>query len=310
MKFTTLVTILAASTSAFAFPYERRDVLSLTGDCGKVLKEQFSNCLISEKITLDNLENVCSTYKSEKCQNLIKSGIGKIDACSSQINTVIETFDKVISGKIASAIELKCAKDENGNVCPISNYVIQNGDIPQDPNDDKWKQAVEETCKSKACSEAFINYTDATTNTPVSQTVVSGILSEAGVQTPEVNTDVLKNTADTIKASQSDAAKTGDAATTGSTGDAATTGSTGDATTTGANDNDTTTSNAATTGATGANNTATTGASNTASNGNSVQGTANQANTSNDSNTSGAASLTFQGSLTMAIVFVLSTLLL
>ncbi|OUM66409.1 hypothetical protein PIROE2DRAFT_59381 [Piromyces sp. E2] len=257
----------------------------------------------------NNLESICSTYKSENCQNLFKSGIGKIDACSNEVNTIIETLEKTIALSVTSVIDLKCAKDENGNICPISNYVITTGNVPEDPNDDKWKQAVSETCKSKSCSDAFINYGNTTTNNNVNQSIVNGILNETGVGggVPTVNTDVVQNTVDTIKNSQGDNnGATGATGNTGATGATGATGSTGTTGTTGDNGNN---GASGVNGATGGNGNATTGTTNgNAGNG---QGNVNQGNSTNPSNaTSDASTLAFKGTLTMAVVYVLSTLLL
>jgi len=308
MKFSTIATLLAASSAALAFPFEKRDLLGLSSECGKAIKEQFGSCLTTEKITFDNLDSICNNYKSENCQKVFKNGVGKIDACSKEVNTIIDALEKVIALNVSNVIDLKCAKDENGNTCPIANYVIQNGDVPSDPNDDKWKQAVDETCKSKSCSDAFINYSDASNNNPVNQPVVSGILNDVGVGAPTVNTEVVKNTADTIKANQG-----GDAGSSGSGSSGSDSGSTG-ADTTGATG---TTGDAATgtTGATGANGTTgTTGAA--GANGNTTNGANNGNSTTTGNNgqgnatTSGASSFAVKGSLAMAVVYALSTLLL
>lgn len=280
MKFSALFTLVTAS-SALALPFEKRDIPGVSSDCYNALKSQFNDCLTSEKITFSNLESVCSAYKSEKCQNFFNSSISNIDSCSNEVKTVLESVEKTIKSNVSRIINLKCAKDENGNICPISNYVIANGDIPSDPNNPEWKQAVDETCKSKACSEAFINYSDSTVNNDngVSQAVAGGILNGVGVDTaPTGNVDVIKSTADTIKAN-SDA--------TGSTDATGTTGTTG------------------TTGATG----------NTDANGNgATQGNTNQANGSNNNNTANATSdatnLTFKATFALAVVYALSTLLL
>ena len=275
MKFSTLVSLVAASSAALAFPFKKKDIPGVNVECVTAIKAQISDCITSEQITFSNLESICSAYKSEKCQTFFNSSISSIPACSGEVKDVVNSVEKSIKLHVASVIDLKCAKDENGNICPISNYVIQNGDIPSDPSDPNWQQAVQDTCKSKACSEAFINYTNTTNNNnnsnDVNQTIVNGVIGGTGIDnTPVVNPNIINNAADTIKNTQGDNIGNG---------------------TTSAN------------GITGAN--GTTGVNGT-TNGTTGQGTTNQANSNNNNSSSDATSL--KASLTLAVVFTIYTL--
>jgi len=297
MKFTTLVSLLVASSAALALPYEKRGLSALDIACAAAIKKEISGCITSEKVTLTNLESVCELYKSDKCQDFFESNsLATKLSCDSGVKDALETFKKAIKLHAASVIDLKCAKDEKGNVCPISNYVIENGDIPSDSSDQKWQDAVNETGKSKACSESFNNYADTVKNNADGASVVNDVIG--GDLTPSANTDVIDNAVDTIKKTQGGDSASGDNGADGATG---TTG------TDGANTTGTDGANGATDGANTSNTPNTTNNANNANNANgSGQNTANQAN---DSNNSTSDATTVKASLALAVVLALSTLL-
>jgi len=149
MKLSALVTLVATSSAVFALPFEKNNIPSISSDCASAIKSKISECVTSEKITLSNLDSICSAYKSDKCQSFFNSSISSIDGCGSEESIILTAVEKYIKLKVASVLNLKCAKDEDGNICPISNYVIQNGDVPSDSTDPSWQQAVNDTCKSK-----------------------------------------------------------------------------------------------------------------------------------------------------------------
>lgn len=294
MKFTTLVTLIAASSAAFALPYEKRGLSATDLACAAAIKSEVSGCISSEKITLSNLDSVCSTYKSDKCQNFFNSNsLGTNLACGSAVKSTLETIKKAIKLHAASVIDLKCAKDENGNVCPISNYVIENGNIPSDSSDQKWQDAVNETGKSKNCSESFNNFANNYKNNADGASSLNDVIG--GDLTPEANTDVLNDATNTINNAQS-----------GNTGANGDNGANGANNANGTNGTNGTNSPNGTNGTNGANGANSPNGTNGTGNVGSGQGTPNQANTTNDK-TSDASSV--KASLALAIIFALSTLL-
>jgi len=199
MKLSALITLVASSSVVLALPFEKNNIPNISSDCASAIKSQIGDCITSEKITLSNLDSICSAYKSDKCQNFFNSSINSIEGCSSEASIIVTAVEKYIKLKVASVLNLKCAKDENGNVCPISNYVIQNGDVPSDSTDPNWQQAVQDTCKSKTCSDAFIDYTNNTINNNGVNSEVMGAILGSTDTIPIVNTDVITDAADTIK---------------------------------------------------------------------------------------------------------------
>jgi len=284
MKLFNLIALVAVSSSAFALPVERRDLFGVSAVCVAAIKAQMDACVPSGKVTLDNLESACSTYNSLKCKAFFKTSISSITGCGGEAKEVIQSLEKSVKTTVANSLELKCAKDNNGNICPISKYVIENGNVAKDQNDQAWKDAVNATCGSKSCVEAFTDFSENIADTSgFSQAIVSGILGTVGFDTiPNSNPDLVKSTADIVKGNQC--------------------GSTGTNSTNNTNSNNGNNGTNNTNGNNGNNGTLT-----NVNNGSTVQNTSNQANNSNDDSSDAT---TIKGTLSLAVVFALFVLLL
>jgi len=210
MKFFNLITLVATSSSAFALPVEKRDLFGVSAVCVAALKAQMNACIPSEKVTTDNLESICSTYNSLKCKAFLKASISSIPGCDGEAKEVIESLERSVKTTVANSLDLKCAKDDSGNICPISKYVIENGKVPDDENDQAWKDAVNSTCQSKPCSEAFTNFSENIADVSgFSQSIVT-VLGTVGFDSiPNSNPDLVSNTAETIKENKCSAGSNG-----------------------------------------------------------------------------------------------------
>lgn len=48
--------------------------------------------------------------------------------------------------------KFRCTNDENGKICPINEYELKN------KSRNNYEQSVKDTCKSKSCSDAYVEY--------------------------------------------------------------------------------------------------------------------------------------------------------
>jgi len=203
MKFTTqLLTILAAS-SVYAIPTKRQvndinidigennlgnignnipDDLTIPVDlsdpnnldpssfnmgineqCDKAL-EQYKECLEgNSEIDVNNKDNVCNTFNSEKCQQFFNDDIKNIQGCENLNEIASRVLNFYKKGNTVS-LKMQCAKDENGKYCPLANLSPKLMSIEDDnKNDDKefktiYAEAVSETCKSRSCINAALEF--------------------------------------------------------------------------------------------------------------------------------------------------------
>jgi len=102
-----------------------------------------------------DVEQFCSTYKSDKCQN-IYSDVSFLISCSGNSNN--EGYIERIN-TLKKYVESKCnvyIPDENNKTCPIVNIMGIDGE--KEEINKKLTEVVNETCKSK-------HYTDVTYST-------------------------------------------------------------------------------------------------------------------------------------------------
>ena len=92
---------------------------------------QYQTCLtrisplMNSMNSKENIESFCSAVEGEVCQTLVANINSYESACISIENPNISD---IVSGgsviAIKAAYQLLCAKDTNGNVCPVSKYVL------------------------------------------------------------------------------------------------------------------------------------------------------------------------------------------
>jgi hypothetical protein len=153
MKFTTQIIALVAATAVNAIPVKERRSSSA---CDQVL-DSYDECF-NQMVNMKNVDSVCASYNSEKCQNFYKSGfVNEIDACKNEDPNALSLLEDIIS---LNREELKhiCTKDENGNLCPRVKLELENKFIINGKGDSLYSQASNETCASKVCTDAYVQY--------------------------------------------------------------------------------------------------------------------------------------------------------
>jgi len=97
-------------------------------------------------ITVDNYKQMCSSYKTEKCQNFYKNPLDYFPKCK-DVPKIKEIYQPIIMENLKLSYELECQIDEEGNLCPMAlSLILQNGGY----------EVLEDTCKSKICSDSAI----------------------------------------------------------------------------------------------------------------------------------------------------------
>ncbi|ORX75388.1 hypothetical protein BCR32DRAFT_329835 [Anaeromyces robustus] len=123
-------------------------------NCKTGIKEYTECITVKEKISKSNIDKYCETFNSEKCKKLFRQGIlNVVPSCSS----IPKGYQKQIKKKYDTlnyTFKLLCATDETKQYCPLSNSYITNGNAAF--NNEGFNKAVQETCKSKACTDAAI----------------------------------------------------------------------------------------------------------------------------------------------------------
>jgi len=180
MKFTNLLTLVAA-TSAFAYtiPSKRANVDLANLDLTKILEgatglttseackkasDEFQECIIgTDQIKKDTLDKICETYNSQKCQDFYKNGLSGVEACKDDEAFLIQMSNVMIESN-QSNIGLFCIKDEANQYCPYGQFIIdiasKSETITDAEVETSYNLAVNNSCKSKKCTDAFLEYTD------------------------------------------------------------------------------------------------------------------------------------------------------
>ncbi|OUM57112.1 hypothetical protein PIROE2DRAFT_18005 [Piromyces sp. E2] len=166
MKFNNLFTLLLAS-SAFAYHIQRRDELEnasqtnpaasnpatnpannsqaanpldldkLNTEKCKDLYDAITKC-INPNSNAGNIEDFCSNYNTPECQQVANKDFSGCE------------LYKSVPGMELGLTRLVCAQDENGKLCPTSE--AQQKKLAKNINENM----INDTCKSKICSEQII----------------------------------------------------------------------------------------------------------------------------------------------------------
>lgn len=145
------ITLIATST-ILAVP------VTIDNDSCELALSEYDECFYTSDINLLNIDSVCSTFHSEKCQNFYSNGFIKgLESCQSQNPKLFKVTDNVYN-PIYNRLKFKCTNDENGNYCPMNKLELDLRTMINVNLYTLYNEAAEETCKSKACTDAYIQY--------------------------------------------------------------------------------------------------------------------------------------------------------
>lgn len=150
MKLTTYLLALFTASSVYAsVDYVKAN------SCEISLGRDYKECFEYENITKDKLESTCKAYQSDKCQKLYNEGVTILQDCKEldlETRTYVNTKYEVMYVHLDFFI---CSKDEDYKSCPITKYyVVEEGDDMDART--AFNQFINETCKSKKCTDAAI----------------------------------------------------------------------------------------------------------------------------------------------------------
>ena len=162
MKFSTKVlTLLVATTAAYShnIPVKRNNF----DKCFSDLKEN-STCLetILTAMTNKTFNKSCKIYASEKCQKFY-SEVDNIPESCFDAEDKQKGLTKDGVRQLVAQFNYMCVKDENDRLCPLPDITINHFYNPkfsgtkEEVDRDSFK-AIEETCYSKKCTDALVEY--------------------------------------------------------------------------------------------------------------------------------------------------------
>ncbi|ORX77937.1 hypothetical protein BCR32DRAFT_328728, partial [Anaeromyces robustus] len=117
--------------------------------------EQYSDCIAG--INGQDFDKMCSAYVNEKCQQLFKSPSTVLIGCDKEF---IDRTTQVFSG-ISEILKFTCAKDEQGNYCPLSGIIQKTQTSPDTFKNQKFSDIFERlnsSCSSQTCVDVSLTY--------------------------------------------------------------------------------------------------------------------------------------------------------
>lgn len=154
MKFFNKVLVLAAATTALAVDVTLTNSLGVdTSACEKAIEATQKSCNQNPK----NMKELCEVMNDSKCNKVFKEGISSIPECKDMPLELTKMYEAIFQ-QLTEAAGFSCEQDEAGNYCPLSKisqeYSEKKGKVPKD----EAVKAINESCESKKCREAFIGY--------------------------------------------------------------------------------------------------------------------------------------------------------
>jgi len=134
-------------------------------ECDKAI-EEYKTCFVgTNKIEEGQKDTVCNNFNSEKCQSLFKNGIKGVKGCEN-LEDLLYNIEEFLVEANSVSLKMQCAKDENGQYCPLSNFSTQvinqavnkNDTVTDEETKTKYTEAVNSTCKSRTCIDAALEF--------------------------------------------------------------------------------------------------------------------------------------------------------
>jgi len=144
---------------------ERFDINIIPNQQCRAELSEYSECFADEvsktSITLKGIREYCEAANTEKCQQFYKDGLVPMESCRGLPDDVVNQFnDNFINFK--TKYITYCIEGEKHEACPIAliynDLYFLNDDLNLDMN--YVHNITQETCTSKACTEATIKALD------------------------------------------------------------------------------------------------------------------------------------------------------
>lgn len=106
-----------------------------------------------------DFNEICKIINDDKCSSLFKNGISSVKECQDIPKEYLEMFDASFE-MIRQMVGFSCELDEAGNYCPLSKLSQEKTLANSKASKEEATKAINESCNSKKCREAFIQYFD------------------------------------------------------------------------------------------------------------------------------------------------------
>jgi len=160
MRFFNKLIILVASTSLFSYNVNskgiKRNVKFVVNennveadiDCQNELDNsvEYQECF-KPTITSENYKTLCNTLTSNKCQQFYLFPMSYLPKCTHNLE-VVELLSPSMMSNTISSVKLICQTDEQGNLCPIAEDLLENQSIKE--------KSIKKSCRSKNCINSAI----------------------------------------------------------------------------------------------------------------------------------------------------------
>jgi hypothetical protein len=161
MKLSTFLLSLLAASTAYSHSLEHRFVIRAdqndslldvyTEECKNAIKENkdYYSCMVYE-FNLENRNEICELYFSEKCQNFMKDLVSPVPACKNDPLFMQNMSKQVLLDNSASAMKFYCINDGDGKICPGAELLIKGKSVTTGN--------IQQNCASKNCLDGMIDY--------------------------------------------------------------------------------------------------------------------------------------------------------
>lgn len=113
--------------------------------------KNYYDCTGFANITRENFRDVCITFNSQKCQEVLKDPMSFIPNCKESL-VISEIFSDVAIDMRKAEMNVICNTDENDQLCPVAEIFID-----YNKNHTETKNAIRMSCKSKKCINIMID---------------------------------------------------------------------------------------------------------------------------------------------------------
>ncbi|OUM69801.1 hypothetical protein PIROE2DRAFT_2227 [Piromyces sp. E2] len=151
MKFITPFFAYVAATAVLAYPQNEQNATTTGENCDLNFDNFTNECVINESFYTLGIDQVCSTFKSDKCKEFYSTFNTKFAKCSNAPQDKLDIVTSVVNNH-KNTLDLIC-EDENKK-CPFF----------QKEYKDRGDQAINDTCKSKNCILATLKAIEINSN--------------------------------------------------------------------------------------------------------------------------------------------------
>jgi len=150
---------------------------SMEGNNAIKCNSYVTDCLPLEKDSYseEKIDALCNGYNSKVCQNFYQDPVAALEECEKIPYFTEKNIEKYYLGflnDVNAHSKLYCQKNENNKYCPLNVLNLFRGSEPSAndllnsiPEENDFENAVNETCKSKSCYDAAIEFFTSLNNT-------------------------------------------------------------------------------------------------------------------------------------------------